>query len=201
MSGPSCVPTPPNRSRISTDHALFGSLVLQLYAASGFGSYLIAQNLDVPGFNGSVNPSARNTAIEALNLYWISLGLNLAWSPLFFGLQQPLVALVDIVALTGVVGALTVKAHQLPTIKNLPTSLFFAPYLGASSYRASFSSQISTAADPVCRFFRMLQDGSDTRRTSTLLTTLRTTRSPAPEGPPSPFKNPLPSTLLSALCF
>lgn len=128
------------------------ALVHQLYAASGFGSYLIAQNLDVPGFNGSVNPSARNTAIEALNLYWISLGLNLAWSPLFFGLQQPLVALVDIVALTGVVGALTVKAHQLPTIKNLPTSLFFAPYLGASSYRASFPLQISTAADPVCRF-------------------------------------------------
>lgn len=151
-SGPSCVPTPPNRPTNPTDHAFFGSLVLQLYAASGFGSYLIAQNLDVPGFNGSVNPSARNTAIEALNLYWISLGLNLAWSPLFFGLQQPLVALVDIVALTGVVGALTVKAHQLPTIKNLPTSLFFAPYLGASSYSAPSFPQTSTAADPVCRF-------------------------------------------------
>lgn len=45
-----------------------------LYAASGFGSYLIAQNLDAPapGFNGaaagSLNPAARNTAVEALNL-------------------------------------------------------------------------------------------------------------------------------------
>ncbi|KAL7417044.1 TspO MBR-related protein [Mrakia frigida] len=105
-----------------------------LYAASGFGSYLIAQNLDAPGFNGSINPAARSTAIDALNLYWISLGLNLAWSPLFFGLKQPAVALADLVALTGVVGALTLKAHTLPTIHNIPTSLFFAPYLGYLAY-------------------------------------------------------------------
>lgn len=121
---------------------------LVLPAATGFGSYLIAQNLDIPG-KGAINPAARETAIEALNLYWISLGLNLgasllsiacetrasltvprvlscpAWSPLFFTLQKPILALVDLVALTGVTGMLAYKAHQLPTIHNIPTSLFF----------------------------------------------------------------------------
>lgn len=107
----------------------------QLYALSGFGSYVVAQNLDAPGLNtGALNPSARNTAIEALNLYWVSLGLNLAWSPLFFGLQRPALALADIVALTGVVGALTVKAHSLPKWNGIAASLFFAPYAAWTLY-------------------------------------------------------------------
>ncbi|CED84035.1 Peripheral-type benzodiazepine receptor and related proteins [Phaffia rhodozyma] len=110
-----------------------------LYAAAGFGSYLIAQNLDVPGAYGSINPAARATAIDALNLYWIAIGLNTAWSPLFFGLRQPALAAVDLLALSGVIGALTVKAHSLPTIHNIPTSLFFVPYLCWVSYSTYLS--------------------------------------------------------------
>jgi tryptophan-rich sensory protein len=40
-------------------------------------------------------------------LYTIQLGLNLIWMPLFFGLQRPIEATADIVALVGVTGYLT----------------------------------------------------------------------------------------------
>lgn len=39
-------------------------------------------------------------AVNALELYWAQLALNLLWSPIFFGSKSPKIALVNIVALT-----------------------------------------------------------------------------------------------------
>ncbi|MGC9329329.1 MAG: TspO/MBR family protein, partial [Candidatus Hinthialibacter sp.] len=40
-----------------------------------------------------------------MSLFFIQLGFNLAWSILFFGLQNPFVALIDILALWGFIMA------------------------------------------------------------------------------------------------
>jgi len=50
---------------------------------------------------------ARPDVRSALTLYGVQLAFNLAWSWLFFGLRQPLLALVDIVVLLALV-AITV---------------------------------------------------------------------------------------------
>lgn len=44
--------------------------------------------------------TTRATARSALITYGVQLGLNLLWTPLFFGANKPLPALVDVVALT-----------------------------------------------------------------------------------------------------
>ena len=109
-----------------------------LYAVSGFGSYLIAQNIDASNVNtvGAFNPASRETAIECLNLYWISLAANVAWTPLFFGLQKPILALADIVALTGVVGAICSKANTLPKVHGVSPAVCFLPYFAWVAYAA-----------------------------------------------------------------
>ena len=59
-------------------------------------------------------------------LYTIQLGLNLIWMPLFFGLQRPVEATVDIVALLGVTSYLT---YVWSGVDEVATYLMF-PYLG-----------------------------------------------------------------------
>ncbi|KAF3909060.1 hypothetical protein ABW21_db0202274 [Orbilia brochopaga] len=56
-------------------------------------------------FHGTsaTHPSFRATTA----LYTVQLSLNLLWTPLFFGLERPAVALVDIIALGGCISALT----------------------------------------------------------------------------------------------
>lgn len=59
-------------------------------------------------------------------LYTIQLGLNLIWTPLFFGLKRPIEATVDIVALTGTVGYLAYIWGQVDSVAGWA----LAPYLG-----------------------------------------------------------------------
>lgn len=80
--------------------------------------------------------SSRNTAVECLNLYWISLAANVAWTPLFFGLQKPILALADIIALTGVVGAICSKANTLPKVHGISPAVCFLPYFAWVAYAA-----------------------------------------------------------------
>ncbi|KAJ6257764.1 hypothetical protein Dda_7553 [Drechslerella dactyloides] len=53
--------------------------------------------------NHALHPSFPATSA----LFSVQLGLNLLWTPLFFGLEQPALALADIVALGGCITALT----------------------------------------------------------------------------------------------
>ncbi|KAH8915701.1 TspO/MBR-related protein, partial [Atractiella rhizophila] len=106
-----------------------------LYAAMGYGSYLLRHTIDT-----SLSKNDRTLAHQAFGLYWFSLALNLAWTPLFFGLQMPTLALLDITTLTGVVYVITVpfhiKASKLAGWLFLPYSLWltYATYLNGGSW-------------------------------------------------------------------
>jgi len=86
----------------------------------GYSSHLAVNLLDA-----SISPTTREIASTALKVYYGQLALNLAWTPLFFGLKQTGAALVDIVALSGSVFYLTKLLHE-PT--NGRSTILLAPY-------------------------------------------------------------------------
>lgn len=61
---------------------IFGPVWTVLYALMGIAAYLVWRQKS-----------------EALQFYWVQLIVNAVWTPLFFGLQNPRLALVDIVIL------------------------------------------------------------------------------------------------------
>ncbi|KAL9030997.1 MAG: hypothetical protein Q9196_000935 [Gyalolechia fulgens] len=63
---------------------------------------------------------------QGATLFTIQLGLNLIWTPLFFGLKRPIEATTDIVVLTGVTGYLTYAWSQVDIV----AAWCMAPYLG-----------------------------------------------------------------------
>ncbi|KZT62201.1 TspO/MBR-related protein [Calocera cornea HHB12733] len=91
-----------------------------LYAAMGYASHLAVHAIAT-----SLSPTAKADAEEGLALYWGQLALNVAWTPIFFGLKNRLVGLVDLTALTGAAYYMTYKLHG-PT--NGQTTYFLAPY-------------------------------------------------------------------------
>lgn len=50
---------------------------------------------------GSISSSLTTTTRHAATVYSAQLALNLLWTPLFFGLKKPVLALLDLVALLG----------------------------------------------------------------------------------------------------
>ncbi|KAL7411501.1 TspO/MBR-related protein [Mrakia frigida] len=105
----------------------FGIVWPILYVGMGYASHLI-----VKAHASALTPAAKNTASLALTLYYLQLAGNLTWTPLFFGLKQTGLALVDIVALTATVFALTITADSLPT--EISTTWFLGPYCAWLSY-------------------------------------------------------------------
>jgi translocator protein len=59
-------------------------------------------------------------------LYTIQLGLNLAWMPLFFGLERPIEATVDVLALLGTTSYLTYIWSKVDEV----AAWTMVPYLG-----------------------------------------------------------------------
>ncbi|WVO24926.1 uncharacterized protein IAS62_006306 [Cryptococcus decagattii] len=109
---------------------VFGPVWTVLYGLMGYASHLA-----VRAFDTAVTPSGTSQADQALQLYYAQLGLNLIWSPLFFGFKQKEIALGNLLALTGTVAAMTVKMHDLNT--PFSTTWFLAPYcawLGYATY-------------------------------------------------------------------
>ncbi|KAJ4478194.1 TspO/MBR-related protein [Lentinula aciculospora] len=93
-----------------------------LYLSMGYASHLAVKTLDV-SFSSSSSPALT----LGLALYYAQLGMNIAWSPLFFGYKQVGVALIDSVLMTGV----TLYATMLldgPTDSR--TTYFLVPYCG-----------------------------------------------------------------------
>jgi translocator protein len=66
-----------------------------------------AYRATITGLSPLNSPATIATTREAMTLYSVQLGLNLAWTPLFFIARRPVEAVVDIVTLIGVNGYLT----------------------------------------------------------------------------------------------
>jgi len=108
--------SPPGRP----PRAVFPIVWSTLYIAMGYASHLA-----VKAFDRNLSPSATADAHDGLHLYWAQLGLNLLWTPLFFGWKKVDMALVDISLLTGTVFYMTKKLDG-PT--KGATTLLLAPY-------------------------------------------------------------------------
>jgi translocator protein len=67
---------------------------------------------------------------RALLLWWSQLAFNGAWSPLFFGVHRPRLALVDIVGLGAALVGYTHAARKV----DRPAAWMMAPYLGWVAY-------------------------------------------------------------------
>ncbi|XP_068598679.1 translocator protein [Brachionichthys hirsutus] len=96
-------------------NAAFPVVWAGLYAGMGYGSYLVWKELG--GFT--------EDAVVPLGLYGLQLALNWAWTPIFFGAHRLKLALVDIVVLTGTVGATMVSWYRV----SQPATLLMVPYL------------------------------------------------------------------------
>jgi len=92
-----------------------------LYAGMGYASYR-AWKTGTNSFDVQKVIDAKHGA----TLYTIQLGLNLIWMPLFFGLQRPIEATADIVALLGFTGYLTYIWSGVDSV----AAWAMVPYLG-----------------------------------------------------------------------
>lgn len=102
--------TPPNW--------VFGPVWTTLYTLMGVSAWLVWERRDRPG------------AKETLALYGTQLGLNAAWSGLFFTAKSPELGLAGIVPLWSTIGAYTISAWRV----SKGASLLFVPYWGWVSY-------------------------------------------------------------------
>jgi translocator protein len=93
---------------------VFGPVWTALYVMMGVASWLVWKR-------GPERPEVR----VALVVYGVQLLFNLAWSWLFFGLRQPLIALVDIVVLLALI-AVTIR--RFAPISRVAATLLL-PYL------------------------------------------------------------------------
>lgn len=75
-------------------------------------------------------PATIATARHASTVYSVQLALNLIWTPIFFGIQKPIAASVDILALLGTNVYLTYLYSQFDSV----SAWCMAPYLGWLSF-------------------------------------------------------------------
>jgi len=100
---------------------VFGPMWTVLYGMMGYAAHRAWTTGSL-----SLNPVVRDAAAHGATLYTIQLGLNLVWMPLFFGLNRPIEAAVDIVALTGTTAYLTYVWSGVDEV----SAWCLAPYLG-----------------------------------------------------------------------
>jgi benzodiazapine receptor len=100
---------------------IFGPVWTCLYAAMGYASWRAYST----GIN-SFDPRIVELTKQGATLYSIQLGLNLIWTPLFFGLQRPIEATADILALVGTTGYLTYIWSQVDEV----AAWALVPYMG-----------------------------------------------------------------------
>ncbi|KIJ56886.1 hypothetical protein M422DRAFT_218667 [Sphaerobolus stellatus SS14] len=114
--------TPPGRP----PRQIFPIVWTTLYAAMGWASYLAVKTYDT-----TLLPEVKSAAYHGLKLYWIQLGLNLIWTPLFFGVKQLGLATIDSVLLATFTGYMTIV---LDKATDGATSWFLVPYCAWLSF-------------------------------------------------------------------
>ncbi len=75
---------------------------------------------------------------RALELWWAQLALNAAWSPIFFGAKKPALAMVDLVALLGVLLAHMDRARKV----DRNAAALMIPYLLWTIFAGAINAEI-----------------------------------------------------------
>jgi translocator protein len=109
--------TPPSRA--------FGPVWTVLYAQMAYSAHRVARSPD---------PRRR----RALALWWLQLGLNAAWTPVFFGARRTGAGAVVICMLLPAVAATAIASARV----DRPAGLLFAPYFAWSTYAAALNLEI-----------------------------------------------------------
>ena len=109
--------TPPSRA--------FGPVWTVLYAQMAYSAHRVASSSD---------PRRE----RALALWWLQLGLNAAWTPVFFGARRPGAAAIVIGALLPAVAATAAVSARV----DRRAGLLYAPYLAWSTYAAALNVDI-----------------------------------------------------------
>lgn len=109
--------TPPSRA--------FGPIWTLLYAQMAYSAYRVARSSD---------PGRR----RALALWWLQLGLNAAWTPVFFGARRTGGGVVVICTLLPAVAATAAASERV----DRSAGLLYAPYLAWSTYAAALNLEI-----------------------------------------------------------
>lgn len=92
---------------------IFGPVWIILYLMIGISSYLIWQKIE-----------SNKKAKQALNLFWLHLVFNASWSLVFFGLQRPGLAFVNIIILWIFILVLIIRFWKI----NKVASYLLMPY-------------------------------------------------------------------------
>ncbi|CAH7667778.1 peripheral-type benzodiazepine receptor [Phakopsora pachyrhizi] len=122
------------KPKLNPPRWLFPIAWTYLYVSMGLGSHLIYRTL----LNGTSSLEMIQIAEKVLRLYYIQLGLNFIWTPLFFGLRRPDLALLDIIGLTGTVLTMTNLSRRV----NTKVTYLFIPYALWVSYATYLNSGI-----------------------------------------------------------
>lgn len=105
---------------------LFGPVWITLYTLIGLAAYLIWQT----------KKSTQRTT--ALRLYAVHLVLNTLWSILFFGLQNPLIAFIEIIFLWILILLVILKFYSLRPL----AGIILLPYLAWVSFASLLNATI-----------------------------------------------------------
>ncbi len=95
---------------------LFGPVWTLLYILMGVACYRIWTQTKVP--------------MAKMTLYWIQLGFNAIWSPLFFGLRSPLLGMIDIVLMLVLIAATLISFLRTDKV----AGYLLIPYLAWVSF-------------------------------------------------------------------
>ncbi|KAI5466406.1 TspO/MBR family-domain-containing protein [Mariannaea sp. PMI_226] len=115
---------------------VFGPVWTVLYGLMGYTAYRATFN----GLSPLNSPETLKAAHHGMTLYTIQLGLNLIWTPLFFGFNRPIMATVDIISLLGVNGYLTYVWSTVDPV----ASLCQIPYLAWLTFATYLCTTISS---------------------------------------------------------
>ncbi|KAF9780134.1 TspO/MBR-related protein [Thelephora terrestris] len=100
-----------------------------LYTSMGYASYLAVSRYD-----RAILPITKETIHTGLKWYYVQLGLNFLWSPIFFNAKSPLAAFVDAVALTGSTCYMTKLFHDATDGATTPLLVPYCAWLSFVIY-------------------------------------------------------------------
>lgn len=108
---------------------VFGPVWSVLYALIATSGYRVWRARD------DRQPRTRSAALA---LWAAQLGLNAAWTPIFFGARRPRLALADLGALIAAVGGYTMLARKV----DRPAAMLMAPYLAWLTFAGVINEEI-----------------------------------------------------------